>query len=248
MKENKYDQEGFFAAYSRFPRSERGLAAAGEWHRLRRLFPSTGGKRVLDIGCGFGWHCAYAAGQGAAYVLGTDISGKMLAEARRRNPHPVIEYRRRAMEELEFPDGSFDVVVSSLAFHYTPAYGELCCRIYRWLTPGGELLFSVEHPVFTAEGRQQWAETVDGGTVWPVDNYFTEGPREAEFLGHTVIKYHRTLTTYTETLLQAGFIITAIEEPRPELPSPEIPEQMRDELRRPMMLIVAARKPADAQC
>lgn len=72
MKENKYDDPTFFGKYSRMPRSKEGLAAAGEWHVLRRMLPSFEGKRVLDLGCGFGWHCRYAVEQGAASVVGVD--------------------------------------------------------------------------------------------------------------------------------------------------------------------------------
>ena len=60
MKENKYDDERFFELYSRMDRSRGGLDAAGEWHELRKLLPDFRGKRVLDLGCGYGWHCQYA--------------------------------------------------------------------------------------------------------------------------------------------------------------------------------------------
>ena len=61
MKENKYDDSVFFEQYSHMPRSEQGLSAAGEWPALKALLPELAGKRVLDLGCGFGWHCRYAA-------------------------------------------------------------------------------------------------------------------------------------------------------------------------------------------
>ena len=53
MKENKYDDAAFFEKYSRMPRSREGLAAAGEWHALRKMFPDFKDRRVLDLGCGF---------------------------------------------------------------------------------------------------------------------------------------------------------------------------------------------------
>lgn len=47
------------------PRSKEGLQAAGEWHEFKKLLPDFHQKVVLDLGCGFGWHCIYAAEQGA---------------------------------------------------------------------------------------------------------------------------------------------------------------------------------------
>ena len=63
-----YDNPTFFDKYSQMYRSQHGLAGAGEWPFLQPLLPDFTGKRVLDLGCGYGWHCSYAAQQGAAYV------------------------------------------------------------------------------------------------------------------------------------------------------------------------------------
>ena len=77
-----------------------------------------------------------------------------------------------------------------------------------------------------------------------MDNYYYEGKRTAVFLGEKVTKYHRTLTTYLNTLLSNGFIINHIVEPQPPENMMDIPG-MRDEMRRPMMLIVSANKKVD---
>ena len=82
MTQNIYDDEEFFQGYSRLRRSVEGLDGAPEWPALRALLPNLSGLAVLDLGCGFGWFCRWARQQGAAYVLGIDISEKMLARGR----------------------------------------------------------------------------------------------------------------------------------------------------------------------
>lgn len=244
MKENKYDDEIFFQKYSEMDRSQKGLKGAGEWTELQKVLPDFEDKEVLDLGCGYGWHCLYAAQHGAKHVLGIDISERMLAVAAEKNSHESIEYRCAAMEDLSFPAESFDIVISSLAFHYVKDFRALAKEVSRWIRPNGRFVFSVEHPVFTAHGTQDWYYDKEGTILhYPVDRYFYEGQRDAVFLGEHVVKYHRTLTTYLNTLLENGFELRNIIEPQPPEDMLSIPG-MADEMRRPMMLIVSAQKKA----
>ena len=243
MLENKYDDSVFFEKYSGMARSRQGLAAAGEWRQLKALLPPLAGKRMLDLGCGFGWHCRYAAEQGAARAVGIDLSEKMLERARQTATDPRIVYRRQSIEEASFGAGEFDLVLSSLALHYVSDYRGLCRRVYEWLTPGGVFVFSVEHPVFTAYGNQDWIYDHKGQIAhWPVDRYYEEGPRQAVFLGETMTKYHRTLETYVSALLETGFALTGLAEARPSPEQIEADPAMAQELRRPMMLLLSAQK------
>lgn len=83
---------------------------------------------------------------------------------------------------MEFPEESFDVILSSLAFHYVADYEILVKKIYRILKSGGKLVFTVEHPVFTAYGTQDWHYNEKGEILhFPVDNYYYEGKRTAVF-------------------------------------------------------------------
>ena len=240
MQENTYDDNAFFEKYSQMPRSVHGLEAAGEWHALQPLLPPLEGKRVLDLGCGFGWHCRYAVDHGAASVVGVDLSEKMLAEARAGTFSPKIRYVRSSIETFAYEPEAYDLVLSSLALHYVFPFAEICRKVRRSLADGGRFVFSVEHPVFTAQGPQAWHCGEDGTPLhWPVDDYFGQGPREAVFLGETVRKYHRTLTGYVTALLDAGFRLTALVEPEPDPALLVTVPGMRDELRRPMMLILA---------
>lgn len=242
MKENKYDNEKFFEQYSRMSRSVNGLKGAGEWHVLRRMMPDFTGKRVLDLGCGFGWHCVYAVEQGADIVTGIDISEKMIKEAKMKNASPHIEYKCMAIEDFEFQPETFDIVISSLAFHYLESFTDICEKVNKCLISGGSFIFSVEHPVFTAYGTQEWYyDEYNKRLHWPVDRYFTEGKRIANFLGEDVVKYHKTLTTYLNGLLNSGFEIKEIVEPEPDETMLGI-SGMSDELRRPIFLMISCKK------
>lgn len=242
MKENKYDNAEFFKKYSAMDRSTQGLEGAGEWNTLKTLLPSFQNKRVLDLGCGFGWHCEYALQQGAKHVIGCDISTKMLAIAKTKCSQETAQFICAPMEELTFDKEQFNVVLSSLALHYVEDFTSLVTNVYTWLQPGGTFVFSVEHPTFSAQGKQDWYYDEQGEIMhFPVDHYFYEGKREAIFLGEKVIKYHRTLTSYVDTLLQAGFRITRLVEPQPPTSLLHV-EGMKEEMRRPMMLIIVAQK------
>lgn len=242
MKENKYDDKTFFDKYSEMSRSKLGLKGAGEWHELRKLLTGFDGKTVLDLGCGYGWHCKYASDNGAKFVLGIDISTMMLDKAKALNTAPNIEYIKSTMEDYTYPTETFDFVISSLAIHYIADYTKLILDVHKTLKIGGKFVFSVEHPVFTAEGSEDWRYSDTGEILdFPVDNYYYEGKRTANFLGEKVTKYHRTLTTYINTLVSNGFSVNAVIEPQPPSDMMEMPG-MKDEMRRPMMLIISATK------
>lgn len=243
MKQNKYDNAAFFEQYSMMPRSISGLSAAGEWHELKAMLPELKGKRVLDLGCGFGWHCRYARDQQASSVTGVDISANMLNKAREMTDDPQIKYLQQAIEDVDFENEQFDVVISSLALHYVESFDETVQKVYAMLSAEGTFIFSVEHPVFTALAAQDWHYDDKGEIMhWPVDHYHAEGLRETSFLGNDVMKYHRTAATYMNTLIRAGFEIKQIAEPKPSEEMLSTIAGMKDELRRPIFLMIAAQK------
>lgn len=242
MSTNEYDNPVFFKKYSEMSRSKEGLAGAGEWPTLEKLLPEFKDKKVLDLGSGYGWHCVYAAENGASSVIGVESSKKMIEVAETKSSFSNITYMNRTMEDLDFPAESFDIILRSLAIHYIDDYEKLVQDIYKMLKKGGKFIFTVEHPVFTAQGPQDWYYNENGEIEhFPVDNYFYEGKREAIFLDEKVVKYHRTLTTYLDTLLTNGFTVEKVVEPKP--PEDMIEKfGMVNEMRRPMMLIISVEK------
>lgn len=205
MKQNKYDDSTFFSQYKEMARSTHGLEAAGEWHVFKSLLPDLSGKSVLDLGCGFGWHCLYAREQQASSVVGVDISENMLQKAREQTNDAAITYIQMPIEDIAFSDSQFDIVISSLAFHYIESFEALCKKIHACLKPGGSFIFSVEHPIFTSRDEQDWHYDDHGNRLhWPVDQYQSEGLRKTSFLTDNVIKYHRTVSTYMNDVISAA--------------------------------------------
>lgn len=243
MKQNIYDDTDFFENYGKMARSIDGLNSAGEWHVLKKMLPDFQGKNVLDLGCGYGWHCIYAKEQGAESVIGIDLSKKMIDKAKEKSKGLSIEYYQMPIEDIEFEKEQFDVVFSSLTFHYIQDLKALFRKINKYLKKGGSFVFSMEHPVFTAKSEQDWFKDENRNRLhWPVDNYQYEGARETSFLGHKVVKYHRTVASILNIVIDSGFSITQISEPKPSEEIIEKYPEMKDELRRPIFIMVAADK------
>jgi SAM-dependent methyltransferase len=197
---------------------------------------------VLDLGCGYGWFCRWAREYGAARVLGIDVSEKMLARAAATTADPAITYTRADMERLDLPTASFDIAYSSLAVHYIANLDVLLARVHGALVPGGCLVLSAEHPMFTSPDAPGWIADSAGRRVWPVNRYLDEGPRTTDWLAKGVIKQHRTIGTYLNLLLRVGFTLTHIEEWGPTEAQVARQPEFADERQRPPFLLISARR------
>jgi SAM-dependent methyltransferase len=108
--------------------------------------PETAGRRVLEVGLGYGTVAELLARAGADYH-GLDIAGGPVAMARARlervaGARPEGVQQGSALE-LPFPDASFDRVVSIGCLHHTGDLGRAVAEVRRVLRPGGELLLMV---------------------------------------------------------------------------------------------------------
>jgi SAM-dependent methyltransferase len=243
--QNIYDDPDFFAGYSTLERFGAGWERAAERADLLALLPDVNGRRVLDLGCGAGQLARYLATTGAAEVIGVDVSERMLALARADWAHPRVTYCRAPVEEVTFPSARFDLVVSSLVLHYVDDYRGLVLRIAAWLASGGVLVYSTEHPIFTARLPGEGWVLDDAGrrARWGLDRYADEGAREETWFVAGVRKVHRTVATLINGLLDAGLVIERVVEPIPSEQWLHDHPLARDERRRPMFLLVRARRP-----
>jgi ubiquinone/menaquinone biosynthesis C-methylase UbiE len=182
-------------------------------------------KKILDAGCGEGYNSRLLAQKGAQ-VVGVDISPRMIELAReeeRRDPMGIA-YHVASFSDLEgFDSRSFDIVVSFMALMGAPGYEEAVSEFFRVLRKGGGLYISISHPCFMTE-KVNWIEDKQGNAVSIANSdYFSSEPYEERWgfsksVGleeFTITYFPRTLSQYLNGLINAGFVLKRIAEPRP---------------------------------
>ncbi len=239
--QNIYDDPDFFAGYAELRRSSSGLNEAIEQPALQRLLPPLEGLDILDLGCGFGQFAREARRMGARSVTALDPSSRMLEVARASTQDAKIEYLELGIEQLPLPGRDFDMIVSSLALHYVCDYSAALAGMAGSLRIGGRLLFSVEHPICTALATQRW-ETDEARQPrhWPVDSYQDQGQRSTTWFVDGVLKYHRTISSYLNGLIKAGFKLDQVDEPAPLAEAILQRPDLELHRRRPPFLVVLA--------
>ena len=243
-QQNIYDNEIFFEGYRKIREKEGNANNLFEIPALLSMMPDLKGKRVLDLGCGYGEHCKLFVDRGAKRVLGIDISKKMLEIAKAENSDPKIEYRNMPMENVNALNEAFDVAVSSLALHYVEDFYGVVKSIYHLLDRGGVLLFSQEHPLVTCHSRgSRWTKDENGKKIHlNLSDYGVSGERTTTWFVDDLKIYHRTFSEIINTLTEVGFSIEKMIEP---LPSDELLEQYpehRDLFHKPDFLLLRVKK------
>lgn len=226
-KQNIYDNETFFAGYKKIRDNEANANNLFEIPALFSMMPDLKDKKVLDLGCGFGEHCKQFVSRGAEKVVGIDISEKMLEVARVENCDPKITYLNMPMEDIAELQDTFDIVISSLAFHYVEDFEGVIRNIHSLLKENGIFIFSQENPLCTCHsGGDRWTRDENGNKLHlNLADYGVEGERKTVWFVDDVKKYHRTFSTIVNALIEAGFTIEKMIEP---LPTEELLEKYPD--------------------
>ena len=148
-QQNIYDNETFFEGYKKIRENKINANNLFEIPALFSMMPDLKDKTILDLGCGFGEHCKRFVESGAKKVIGIDISEKMLEIAKEENSDSKTTYINMPMENISQLNEKFDIVVSSLAFHYVEDFSGVVKNIYDMLNENGIFLFSQENPLCT---------------------------------------------------------------------------------------------------
>jgi len=148
--QNIFDNETFFQGYKKLRENPNNANILEEKPAIFSLLPALTGKKILDLGCGYGENCKTFSQMGADSVIGIDVSSKMLRIAGDENSGGNIRYINMCIEDIKRLDEKFDIVISSLAVHYIRNFTKLAADVYSLLKDNDIFIFSQEHPLTTA--------------------------------------------------------------------------------------------------
>jgi ubiquinone/menaquinone biosynthesis C-methylase UbiE len=158
------------------------------------------GKKVLDLGCGDGYELSIIQPKGAL-IFGLDSCEEMVDLAKQKNPDGIIKVGY--LEDIPFPDHTFDVVISKWTFQANSSIDPIYKEIARVLKPGGSFIYLTSHPI-----RQFFEKKQNGKNYFKkesVKSVFFDGKITESGTSHTFNEYlsptffaHFTLEAFGE--------------------------------------------------
>jgi ubiquinone/menaquinone biosynthesis C-methylase UbiE len=195
------------------------------------MLPNVTGLAGLDIGCGEGHNTRLLARRGAR-VTAVDIAEVFIAHARQaETQEPLgIEYRVASAVALPFAEATFDFATGFMSFMDIPETEQVVAEAYRVLKPSGFLQFSILHPCFLTPHRRNVRD--EHGRIYAIEvgDYFRELDGDIEEWHFTAVPQHmradipkfkvprftRPLSKWLNLLVDSGFCLERVEEPRPD--------------------------------
>ena len=194
-----------------------------------RLCGDLKGRRVLDIGCGAGENAVAMAGQGA-HVIAIDASTVQLALGRKLADAAEVrvEWHRGDAADLAFLRAdSIDLALAAGFVHEVEALDRLFRQVHRVLRAGAPFVFSHDHPMQLAVGRD---DNEPGGL--PLGrlevrrSYFDQSPIITNRDDEEIQVWPRTIADVFSALHRAGYRVDVLLEPevlRSADPGPAVP-------------------------
>jgi ubiquinone/menaquinone biosynthesis C-methylase UbiE len=217
------------------------------------------GMNVLDVGCGNGYFAREMAGRGAR-VTGIDISPRMIEYATRQESLTPLGIDYYVLDAATLPAAfvlqSFDMATSCLALQDMPNVEEVFRGVRSLLRPEGRFVASIAHPCTDTPFRT-WERDSSGTKRWLcIDRYFERGPLQYTWSGwgqeFTTEAIHATLEDWFRWIVESGFQLRSIQEPRPTDNALRSRPDLEDAARVPYYLffdLVCAREAhTDAAC
>jgi ubiquinone/menaquinone biosynthesis C-methylase UbiE len=193
-----------------------------------KLLGNLSGKKVLDLGCGAGQNAIALAAKGAK-VTAVDFSEIQIEQARQLASLKKADINFIVSDISKLPaiaDSQFDLAISACAIAFVKNLNQAFGETYRVLKPGGKFVLSDMHPLqyILDEGD----DSVSFNHPFPhqpilfkwrwdfgAKEGFATDPLKASFQ-----HYVRSLSTYHNALVEAGFVVEKMLEPKSTLRSP----------------------------
>jgi SAM-dependent methyltransferase len=196
-----------------------------------------GFRDALDVGCGEGRFCRMLKALGISTV-GIDPTEAFIRQAKRLDLDG--DYRQGRAEVLDFPDASFDLVVSCLALVDIDDIGNAVAEMSRVLRPCGSLLIANLTSFNTAGSPAGWTRDPEGNLRFSIDYYLDERAEWVSWRGIRIRNWHRPLAAYMSLFLGQGLVLRHFDEPAPAGGDPQKAERYR---RVPYFVIMEWQKP-----
>jgi ubiquinone/menaquinone biosynthesis C-methylase UbiE len=226
------------------------------------MLPEVSGLSGLEIGCGEGHNTRLLAKRGAR-VTAIDISRVFVQYAQQAEEQdPLgIDYKIASAVELPFGDATFDFAVGFMSLMDIPETDRVIAEVHRVLNPGGFFQFSIEHPCFATPHRRNLRNQEGLTYAIEVGDYFRNLQGEiAEWIfgaappavkkgvrRFKTPRFTRTIGQWLNLLLNTGFVLERIEEPRPNDKDVQACPDLQDAQVVAYFLHIRARKPKKAK-
>jgi len=222
------------------------------------MLPDVNGLTGIDIGCGEGHNTRLIARRGARLV-GIDIADVFIEhalESERQEPLG-IDYRVASAVELPFPDRNFHFATAVMSLMDVPETDRALSEAFRVIKGGGFLQFSIAHPCFDTPHRRNLRNEKGLTYAIEVGDYFRNlngevsewlfgaAPQELKqnLPKFKTPRFTHTVSQWLNLLVQTGFVIERVEEPRPTDEVVRTCPDMQDAQVVAYFLHIRARKP-----
>lgn len=198
-------------------------------------------KKILDLGCGPGFHTKYLIKK-MAKVKGIDFSKELINFAQKENPS--VKFIIGDIKKLPYENKEFDIVLSSLVMGHIKNWGEVLREIRRVLKKKGIFIFSIKNPVSECSKKIKWKRK----EFKVIKDYFKETwmveswtDKRGNFA--TGAHHHKTYETIINLLVENGFEIIDYKDTKPSIKMEKLfPKEYTNTLNRPHFCVWKVRK------
>jgi len=180
------------------------------------------GLKAIDLGCGAGQN-AVALARAGAIVTGVDFSDKQLAEARKLAGEfdiPIRLINSDISRLVKLKNDEYDIAISACAMAYVKDLKRALPEAFRILKPGGRFILSIMHPVqYIIDGDEDSAYF---NSTYPFTPRLLKWSWDFESKSVKFQHYLRSVSEYHNCLVDSGFAVKRILEPKPTLKTPHL--------------------------